>query len=234
MSTWALRSLDPLSQLHEPSLAAQASPNHRDGPRFDPDANPTVAIPVVTFSMAIADDCGERFLTGAVPRSRIATSGPSGTSQGGQPPCVTCSSAHGTTLYSVGVGGSSRSVLCGPCAGRTFHSCQPAARVVQRLGSSIGSSHGRTASIRDRPFFRPGIRSVGADRASVMRCHRSPPTAVDCCCCCPGCCQALWLWWRKPVRWRWCCCQYCCQLASQRRALDARDRLAQRCDRRAG
>jgi hypothetical protein len=61
MSTWALRSLDPLSQLHEPSLAAQASPNHGDGPRFDPDANPTVAISLSSPSpwlllMTVAND----------------------------------------------------------------------------------------------------------------------------------------------------------------------------------
>jgi hypothetical protein len=45
--------------------------------------------------MASADECGERFRTGPSPGSRIAMSGPSGTSRGGQPPRLTCSSARG-------------------------------------------------------------------------------------------------------------------------------------------
>ena len=44
------------------------------------------------------------------------------------------------THRSVGVGGSSRTVHGGP-RWPTFHSCQPGAGLVQRLGSSIGSSH---------------------------------------------------------------------------------------------
>jgi hypothetical protein len=35
----------------------------------------------------------------------------------------------------------------------TFHSRPPGTSVVQRLGSSIGSSHGGTASILDRPLM---------------------------------------------------------------------------------
>ena len=44
---------------------------------------------------------------------------------------------------------------------------------------------------RDRLLFRPDISQVGADRASVMRCHRSLLVAVGCCCCYHCCCQPL-------------------------------------------
>jgi hypothetical protein len=46
-------------------------------------------------------------------------------------------------------------------------------------------------SSHDRPFFRPDISPVGADRASVMRCRRSLVSAVGRCCCCHRCCQPL-------------------------------------------
>jgi hypothetical protein len=44
-----------------------------------------------------------------------------------------------------GLGKSSRTVCCRPCAGPTIHSCPSGTGVVQQLGSSIGSSRGRTA-----------------------------------------------------------------------------------------
>ena len=73
---------------------------------------------------------------------------------------------------------SSRTVRCGLCAGPTFHSCPPGTGVVQRLGSSIGSSRGGTALILDCLLFRPDISPVATHRASVMRCRRSLPLAV--------------------------------------------------------
>jgi len=91
-------------------------------------------------------------------------------------PLPACDALGGTrtpAFWSVGVGGSSRSVRRGPCAGRTFHSSQSWAGVVQRLGSSIGSSRRRTALNLDRPFFRPDLSQVHVDRAGVMRCRRS-------------------------------------------------------------
>ena len=50
--------------------------------------------------------------------------------------------------------------------------------------------HHRNRRRCDRPFFRPDISPVGADRASVMRCRRSLLLAGGCCCCCHRCCQA--------------------------------------------
>jgi hypothetical protein len=94
------------------------------------------------------------------------------------------------TFRSVGVGGSSRIVRCGPRAGPTFRSCQPGAGVVQRLGSSIGSSRGGTALFLARPFFRPDISQLGADLGSVMRYCWSLLSAVGRCCCCHRCCHA--------------------------------------------
>jgi hypothetical protein len=44
-------------------------------------------------------------------------------------------------------------------------------RLVQRLGNSVGYSHGVLALILDRLLVRPDICAVGADRASVMRCR---------------------------------------------------------------
>ena len=39
------------------------------------------------------------------------------------------------------------------------------------------------------PLSGPDISPVGTDRASVMRCRRSPVVAGGCCCCCHRCCQ---------------------------------------------
>src|SRR5690348_14295888 len=47
----------------------------------------------------------------------------------------------------------------------------------------VGRVLGGPASSHDRPFFRPDISPVGADRASVMRCRRSLLLAGGCCCC---------------------------------------------------
>jgi len=86
------------------------------------------------------------------------------------------------------VGASSRTVRCGRCAGPTFHSCPHGMRLVQRLGNSVGNSHGALALILDR-LLMPDISQVGADSASVIRCRRSLPVAVGRCCCCHRCCQ---------------------------------------------
>ena len=63
-----------------------------------------------------------------------------------------------------------------------FHSCQPGASIVQRLGSSIGSSCARTALILDRPFFRPEYakwaRIVRALCAVTGRCRQRLAAAV--------------------------------------------------------
>jgi hypothetical protein len=55
----------------------------------------------------------------------------------------------------------------------------------------IGRVLGGAALSHDRPFFRPDISRVGADRACVMRCRWSLLAAVGCCCCCHRCCQPL-------------------------------------------
>ena len=83
---------------------------------------------------------------------------------------------------SVGVGTSSRTVCCGRCAGPTFHSCPCGTRLVQRLGYSIGYSHGALALILDRLLFWPDITQAGRDRASVMRCRRSLLVGGGRCC----------------------------------------------------
>ena len=64
-------------------------------------------------------------------------------------------------------------------------------RLIQRLGNSLGNSHGALTLILDRLLFRPDISLVGTDRASVMRRGRSLLVAVGCCCCCQRCCQPL-------------------------------------------
>ena len=89
---------------------------------------------------------------------------------------------HSQDFRSVGVGASSRTVRCGPCAGPTFHSCPSGTGVVQLLGGGRGNDP-------DLPLFRPDISPVGTDRARVMRCRRSLVLAAGCCCCCRRCCQ---------------------------------------------
>jgi hypothetical protein len=76
---------------------------------------------------------------------------------------------------SVGVGTSSRTVRCGPCAGPTFHSCPDGTRLVQRLGNGVDYGHGALVLILDRLLFRPDVCPVGADRASV---YALPPVAA--------------------------------------------------------
>ena len=68
--------------------------------------------------------------------------------------------------------------------------------VVRRLGNCIGNSRRARGIDPDRPFFRPDISPVAADRASVMRCRRSLPVAGG----------------------RWCCCHRCRQLSPSRPA----------------
>ena len=72
----------------------------------------------------------------------------------------------------------------------------PAARLAPRLAAPrrlqrvcVGQVLDGAAPLRDRPFFRPGISPVGADRAGVTRCHRALPLVVVRCCCCHRCCQ---------------------------------------------
>jgi hypothetical protein len=67
------------------------------------------------------------------------------------------------TLRSVGVGTSSRTVRCGRCAGPIFHSSLHGTRLVQRLGNSVGNSHGVLALILDRLLFRPGRMPSGRE-----------------------------------------------------------------------
>jgi hypothetical protein len=65
------------------------------------------------------------------------------------------------------MGTSSRTVRCGRCAGPIFHSCPHGTGLVQRLGYSIGYSHGALALILDRLLFRPDVSQAG--RATCER-----------------------------------------------------------------
>ena len=94
------------------------------------------------------------------------------------------------TLRSVGVGTSSRTVRYGRCAGPIFHSSLHGTRLVQRLGNSVGNSHGVLALILDRLLFRPGVCQVAVKCASVLCCRRWLPLTVGRCCCCHRWCQA--------------------------------------------
>ena len=61
------------------------------------------------------------------------------------------------TIYSVGLGKSSRTVHCGPCAGPTFHSRPLGTGVVQRLGSSRSSRCKRSGQVWSWSLV-PGLR----------------------------------------------------------------------------
>ena len=58
-------------------------------------------------------------------------------------------------------------------------------------GHAPRDSGARLGLDADRPFVRPDISPVGADRTRVMRCGRLLLSAVGCCCCCHRCCQPL-------------------------------------------